>query len=73
MGVSSLSHLCITKNVDDLLYEITGLVGICLLPEPDDLTDNVSNESSEDEDSDEILIVLCAIRISSRNVFPIFP
>ena len=47
--------------MDDLLDEITGLVGICLLPEPADLTDDVSNESSEDNDSDKIIIVFCAI------------
>ena len=47
--------------MDDLLDDITGLVGICLLPEPDDSTDNVSNKSSEDKDSDEIMIVFCAI------------
>ena len=47
--------------MDDLLYDITGLVGICLLPEPYDSTDYVSNESSEDEDSEIVLIVLCAI------------
>ena len=36
--------------MDDLLDDITGLVGICLLPEPDDSSDNVSNDSSEDKD-----------------------
>ena len=54
--------------MDDLLDEITGLVGICLLPEPDYSTDNVSNESSEDDDSDEIIIVLCAIRTHSSSL-----
>ena len=48
--------------MDDLLYEITNLVGICLIPESDESSDNVSNESSEYEDSDEIIIVFCAIR-----------
>ena len=38
--------------MDDLLDEITGLVGIYLIPEPDDSKEDVSNESSEDEDSD---------------------
>ena len=51
-GVSSLSDLCLAGNVNDLLVEIIGLVGICLLPEPDDSTDDVSNESSEDKDSE---------------------
>ena len=46
-GVSSLSDLCLAGNVDDLLDDITGLVCIFLLPEPDDSTDDVSNESSE--------------------------
>ena len=46
-GVSSLSDLCLDVNVDYLLYDITGLVGICLLPESDDSSDDVSNESSE--------------------------
>ena len=48
--------------MDDLLDNITGLVGICFLPEPDYSKNDVSNESSEDEDSDEIIIVFCAIR-----------
>ena len=51
--------------MDDLLDGVTGLVGICLLPEPDDSTDDVSNESSEDKDSDENIIVSCAIRTCS--------
>ena len=36
--------------MDDLLDEITGLVGFSLLPEIDDLTEDVSKESSEDKD-----------------------
>ena len=36
--------------MDNLLDYITGSVGIFLLPEPDDSTDNVSNGSSDDED-----------------------
>ena len=47
--------------MDDLLDEITSLVGICLLPEPDDPIGHVPNESSEEEDSDKIIIVFCAI------------
>ena len=54
--------------MDDLLDYINGLVGICLLPEPDDSTEDVSNESSEDEDSDKIIIVLCAIRTRSSSL-----
>ena len=33
--VSSLSDLCLAVNVDDLLYDATGLDGIFLLPESD--------------------------------------
>ena len=47
--------------MDDLLNDITGLVGIRLLPEPDDSTKDVSNESYEDKDSDKIIIVFCAV------------
>ena len=43
-GVSSLSHLCLYGNVDDLLYDVTGLVGFCLAPESDESSDDVSNE-----------------------------
>ena len=46
--------------MDDLLDYVTGLVGICLLPESDDFSDNVSNESPEDKEPDEIIIVFCA-------------
>ena len=51
--------------MDDLLDEITGLVGIFLLLESDESSDDVSNKSSKDEDSDEIIIVFCAIRTRS--------
>ena len=67
-GVYSLSDLCLAGNVDDLIYDITGLVGICLLPEPHDSTDDVSNESSEDGDSDEIIIVFYTIRTRSSSL-----
>ena len=50
------------------INDITGLVGICLLPEPDDSTDDVSNESSEEEDSDKIIIVFCAIQTQSYSL-----
>ena len=56
------------QHVDDLLDEITILVGIFLLPEPDDSTYDVSNESYEDEDSDNIIIVFCAIRTRSYSL-----
>ena len=47
--------------MDDLLDDIT-------VSEPYHSTDNVSNESYEDEDSDEIIIVFCAIRTSSSSL-----
>ena len=47
--------------MNDLLDDITGLVGIFLLPKPYDLIDVVSNDSSENKASDEIILV-CAIR-----------
>ena len=46
-GVSSLSDWHLAGNVDDLLDDVTGLVGFCLVPESDESSDNVSNESSE--------------------------
>ena len=58
----------IGQNVDDLLDDITGLVVICLLPEPDDSTDNVSNESYEKDDSDEIIILFCTIKTYSSSL-----
>ena len=61
-GFYSLSDLCIAINVDDLLDEVTGLVSICLLLEPNDSLDDVFNEASEDKYSDKIIIVFCAIR-----------
>ena len=61
-GVSSLSDLCSAKNVDDLLNYITNLVVICLLPKPDDSTDDVTKESSEDKDSEKNITVFCAIQ-----------
>ena len=54
--------------MDDLLDDVTGLVGFCLVPESDESSDNDYNESSkddEDEESDEISIVFCAIRTRS--------
>ena len=50
-SVSSLSDLHLAKNVDDLLHDITGLVGFCLIPESDDLSDDVFDKSyADDED-----------------------
>ena len=45
-GVSSLSDLCLAVDVDHLLDDVTGLVGIFLVPESDELSDDVSNKSS---------------------------
>ena len=67
-AVYLLSHSCLAGNVDDLLDDVTGLVGICLVPEWDDSSDVVFNESYEDieeEKSDEISIVVCSIRTRS--------
>ena len=52
-GVSSLSDLCITENVDDLLYDFTGLIGFCLVPESDGSSDDISNESYEEDEDEE--------------------
>ena len=54
--------------MDCLLYDITGLVGICLLTEQYDSIDDLSNDSSEDEDSDKIIILFCAIRTRSYSI-----
>ena len=51
-GVSSLSEFCLAGNVDDLLDDVTGLVGFYLVSESDESSDNVSNESSEDDEDD---------------------
>ena len=50
--------------MDDLLDEFTGLVGICLVPESDHSSEDVSNKSSKNEDSDQIRIVF-AVRTHS--------
>ena len=63
-SVSSLSDLHLAKNVDDLLHDITGLVGFCLVLELYESSNNVSDESSEDnedEESDKISIYFCAV------------
>ena len=54
-GVSSLSDLCLARNVDALLDDVTGLGGIFLLPESDSL-------------SDEIIISFCSIRTRSPSL-----
>ena len=67
-GVSLSSELCLAENEDDLQDEITILVVIFLLPEPDDSSDDVADKSSEDKDSDEIIIVFCAIWTRSSSL-----
>ena len=50
--------------MDDLLDDITGLVGFCLVPESDESSEYVSNESSEedeDKESDKMPIIFSAI------------
>ena len=50
--------------MDDLLYDITGLVKFCLVLESDKSSDDVfisSSEDDEDKESDEISIYLCAV------------
>ena len=67
-GVYSLSDLFLAGNTDYLLNDVTGLVGIWLIPESDESSYDVSNDSSEyyeDEESDKFSIVLCAIRTRS--------
>ena len=59
-------HTCV--NVDDLLDDVTGLFGICLLSESDESSDDISNKSSEDEESGEIIILLCIIRTRSYSI-----
>ena len=59
MGVSSLSVLHFSGNVDDLLDKVNGLVGFFPVPESDESSDDISNESSEeneDKEPDRILI-----------------
>ena len=54
--------------MDDLLDDITGLVGFCLVTESYESYENVSEESyeeNEDEGSDEISIYFCAVRTNS--------
>ena len=50
MCVSSLSDLCLAGNVDDLLDDVTGLVDFCLVTASDDSSNDVSDESSEDNE-----------------------
>ena len=48
-GISSISDLCLDGNLDDLLDDVTSLVGFCFVTESDDSSDNVSNESYKDD------------------------
>ena len=52
-GVYSLSGFHLARNVDDLLDDVTGLVGFCFVPESDDSSDDVSCESYEDNEDKE--------------------
>ena len=63
-GVYSLSDLSLDGNVDDLLDDVTGLFGFCLVTESYESSNDVSDELSEDDEdkkSDEISIYLCAV------------
>ena len=63
-GVSSLLGLRLAVNVDDLLDDVIGLFYSFLVPESDESSYYVSDElyeDDEDEESDDILIYLCAI------------
>ena len=51
--VSSVSDLCLSGNMVDLLDEFTGFFYSCLEPEPGESLDDVSNESSEDDEDEE--------------------
>ena len=39
--------------MNDLLYDFTGLVGFCLVPKLEESSDDVSNESSKDNEDKE--------------------
>ena len=50
--------------MDYLLYDITDLVGFCLVPESDESSNNVydkSYEDDKDEESDKIPIYFCDV------------
>ena len=50
--------------MDNLLDDVTGLVGFYIVPEPDNSSHDVSDDSfedDEDKESDEISIYFCAI------------
>ena len=54
--------------MDDLLDNFTALVGFCLVSDSDESSDDVSDESFEDdrnEETDEISIYLCGVWTSS--------
>ena len=64
-GFYSISDSCLAWNLDDLLDNVTGSVGIRLAPKSDESSNDFSNESSEDDENEEldkIRIVFCAIR-----------
>ena len=48
--VSTLSDFCLAGNFDDLLDDVTGLVGISLLTDPSESLDDVYNESTENKE-----------------------
>ena len=59
-----LSDLRLARNVDDLLDDVTVLVGFCLVPESDGSSENIFKESSDDDEDEElekISIYFCAV------------
>ena len=63
-GASSLLDLWSAGCVDDILDDVYILVDFFLVPESDESSDNVFNESSEDyedKELDEISIYFCTI------------
>ena len=67
-GCFFIIDLFLAINVDYLLDDVTGLVGICLVTESDESSDDFSNNLSKDdegEESEKNSIVLCAIRTRS--------
>ena len=63
-GVSSLSELHLAGNVYDLLDDVTGSVSFCLVPESDESSEDVSEDSYGDDgekESDKISICFCAV------------
>ena len=58
-------RLVSSRKCGCFLDEVTVLVGICFFPKSDEYLNDVSDKSSEDEESDKITIVFCAIRTRS--------